>query len=77
MTLSANISGTKHARDMRFEALEAQRKSNTEKFSFSEALIKYTMRYLHLKIAGRIGKSREIKVSKFILTCASTKIAIV
>ena len=61
---------------MRFEALEAQGKINREQFSFSEALSKYTLRYLHLKIAGRIGKSREIKVFKFILTCASTKIAI-
>ena len=77
MTLSANISGTKNARDMRFEALEAHGKSNTEKISSSEALSKSALRYLHLKTAGRIGKSREIKVSKFILTCASTKIAIV
>ena len=77
MTLSANISGTKNARDMRLEALEAQGKSSNANENFQKVLSKSTLRYMHLKIAGRIGKSREIKVFKFILTCASTKIAIV
>ena len=75
--MSANISGTQHARDMQFEALEAQSKSSNADENFQKVLSKSTLRYMHLKIAGRIGKSCEIKVPKFILTCASTKIAIV